>query len=97
MDSIYLGTYVKIAAAVYIVLLLVVAFLAQRVDKNGGKLGKFQVLPVGADPLPIYVACGLSVVALAAALFSTTVAYYAMWALALVVFALAVYYTVKQL
>lgn len=97
MDSIYLGTYVKIAAAVYIVLLLVVAFLAQRVDKNGGKLGKFQVLPAGADPLPIYVACGLSVVALAAALFSTTVAYYAMWALALVVFALAVYYTVKQL
>ena len=33
----------------------------------------------------------------AAALVSTTVAYYVMWVLAIVVFALAVYYTVKQL
>ena len=97
MDSIYLGTYVKIAAAAYIVVLLAAALLAQRAAKNGGKLGRFQVLPTASDPTPIYVACGLSVVALAAALFSTTVAYYAMWALALVVFALAVYYTVKQL
>ena len=39
----------------------------------------------------------LTVVALAIALFSSTIAYYAMWALAIVVFALAVYYTVKQL
>ena len=30
-------------------------------------------------------------------LFSAAVAYYAMWALGIVVFALAVYYTVKQL
>ena len=32
-----------------------------------------------------------------AALFSTAIAYYTMWILAIVVFALAVYYTVKQL
>ena len=31
------------------------------------------------------------------ALISASVAYYAMWTLAIVVFALAVYYTVKQL
>ena len=67
------------------------------VFKNGGKLGNLQVLTAGADPMPIYAACGLSVVALAIALFSSTIAYYAMWALAIVVFALAVYYTVKQL
>ena len=66
-------------------------------DLNGGKLGGLQVLTAGADPMPIYAACGLSVVALAIALFSSTIAYYAMWALAIVVFALAVYYTVKQL
>ena len=54
-------------------------------------------MTAGADPMPIYAACGLSVVALAIALFSSTIAYYAMWALAIVVFALAVYYTVKQL
>ena len=35
--------------------------------------------------------------ALIVALVSVTAAYYAMWVLALLVFALAVYYTVKQL
>ena len=35
--------------------------------------------------------------AVAAALVSLNIAYYAMWILAVVVFALAVYYTVKQL
>ena len=96
LDSIFLGTYVRIAAVVYIVVLIVAAFLTNKADKNGGKLGNLQVLTAGADPMPIYAACGLSVVALAIALFSSTIAYYAMWALAIVVFALAVYYTVKQ-
>lgn len=91
LDSIFLGTYVRIAAVVYIVVLIVAAFLTNKADKNGGKLGNLQVLTAGADPMPIYAACGLSVVALAIALFSSTIAYYAMWALAIVVFALAVY------
>ena len=56
-----------------------------------------KLLPVKADPLPVFVACVLSIVAVAIALVNTTIAYYAMWALAAVVFALAVYYTVKQL
>ena len=85
LDSIFLGTYVRIAAVVYIVVLIVAAFLTNKADKNGGKLGNLQVLTAGADPMPIYAACGLSVVALAIALFSSTIAYYAMWALAIVV------------
>ena len=97
LDSIFLGTYVRIAAVVYIVVLIVAAFLTNKADKNGGKLGNLQVLTAGADPMPIYAACGLSVVALAIALFSSTIAYYAMWALAIGVFARAVYYTGKQL
>lgn len=90
LDSVYLGTYTKIAAAAYIIVLAVIIYLT----KNG-KLGK--LLPAKADPLPIYVACGLSIAAMAVALISTTVAYYAMWVLGMVVFGLAVYYTVKQL
>ena len=97
LNSIYLGTYVRIAAVVYLVALIVAAFLASKASKNGGRLGSLQVFPPDADPLPIYLACILSVVALAIALFSTAIAYYAMWVLAIVVFALAVYYTVKQL
>lgn len=83
-------TLVKAAAVVYILILLAVALLVKQ-----KKLSK--LLPAHADPLPVYVACGLSVVAVAVALISSTIAYYAMWVLAAVVFGLAVYYTVKQL
>ena len=90
LTSIYLGTIVKVAVVALIVVLIVIAVLAKQ-----GKLTK--LLSAKSQPTPVYVACGLSVVALAASLLSTVVAYYAMWALAIVVFGLAVYYTVKQL
>ena len=92
-----LGTLALAGAVVYLVLLAVAAFLTRKADHSGGLVGKIRVLPATADALPIYVACGLSFLAVVVALFSSTVAYYAMWALALVVFVLAVYYTVKQL
>ena len=97
LSSIYMGTYVKIAAVLYIALLVVVAFLTRQASRQKGRLGQLQVLPANADPAPIYVACILSAVAMISALVNMVVAYYAMWALAIVVFALAVYYTVKQL
>ena len=53
--------------------------------------------PPVRTPCPCIWPAALSIAALAVALFSSVVAYYAMWALAIVVFALAVYYTVKQL
>lgn len=90
LSSMYLGTYVKIVAVVYILVLAAAVLLTKL-----GKLGK--LLPAKASLLPVYVACGLSAAAVLAALFSTALAYYAMWILAIVVFALAVYYTVKQL
>ena len=89
--SIYVGTLVKAAAIIYIVVLLALILLVKK------KKLPAQLFPAKADPQPVYVSCGLSVAALAAALVNTTIAYYAMWALAAVVFALAVYYTVKQL
>lgn len=97
LSSIYLGSFVRAIAVIYIVVLAVIAFLTHRIDQHNGKLGKLQVLPAEADPLPVYVACGLSAVAMVCALISVSAAYYAMWTLAIVVFALAVYYTVKQL
>ena len=86
----YVGTTVKICVVIYLVLLAVLAVLT----KNG-KLNK--LLPPKADKLPVYAACGLSALALLASLLGGGISYYAMWALAAVVFALAVYYTVKQL
>lgn len=97
LNSMYLGTTVKVISVIYIILLAAMAVMAHQADKNDGRLGKLRILPSDADPLPIYVACGLSIIAMLAALVSTTVAYYAIWGLAIVAFALAVYYTVKQL
>lgn len=89
-SSQFIGIYVKAVSVIYLLLTVAVALLV--------KLGKLRkLLPANADTLPVYVACGLSVVAIAAALVSATAAYYVMWCLAIVVFALAVYYTVKQL
>jgi len=88
--SMYTGIYVKALTAIFILILVAIALLAKQ-----KKLGK--LLPANADLMPVYAACIISVIALLAAIFSPVIAYYAMWALAIVVFGLAVYYTVKQL
>ncbi|MCI8398914.1 MAG: hypothetical protein HFF90_05885 [Oscillibacter sp.] len=85
-----LGTPMRICAVLFLAALALLAWLTKK-----EKLGF--LLPPNADPLPIYLACGLSVAGVVIALLSATVAYYAMWALAIIVFALAVYYTVKLL
>nr|WP_325205575.1 hypothetical protein [uncultured Oscillibacter sp.] len=85
-----LGLPVKALAVVYVLLLGGLCWLAK--NKKLEKL-----LPADADLMPIYAAAGLSAAAVVLGLFSAAVAYYAMWALGIVVFALAVYYTVKQL
>ncbi|MDD3346844.1 hypothetical protein [Oscillibacter sp.] len=97
ISNIYLGGYVKLGAVVYLVALAAVVLLARKADRSGGKLGKVQFLSPETDALPIYVACGLSAAGVVTVLISSMISYYAMWILAGVVFALAVYYTVKQL
>lgn len=89
-NNLTMGVTVKVLSVVYVLLLAGLCWLAK--NKKLGKL-----LPPDADLLPIYAATGLSAAAVVLALFSASVAYYAMWALGIVVFALAVYYTVKQL
>jgi hypothetical protein len=83
------GAALKLLGAGYILLLVAIAVIV--------KQKKFPLLNPSADPLPVYIGSGLCAVAVLVALFSTTLAYYAIWALAAVVFALAVYYTGKQL
>ena len=97
LSNLYLGSSVKVFVVVYVVLLVLAVIAARKAGKNGGMLGSFRLLPADADLLPIYAACGLSAAAMLSALISITVAYYAIWVLALLAFALAVYYTVKQL
>lgn len=89
VNHVALGTALKLLGLGYILLLAAIVYLVTK--KN------FPLLQASDDPMPVYVGTGLSVVTVAAALFSASMAYYAMWILAAVVFALAVYYTVKQL
>ncbi len=90
LPDVSMGTFVMIGALVYVALLGGIAWLAKK-DKLTA------LLPATADTLPVYAACGLSAVGVLSALVSTTVAYYAIWCLAVVIFAVAVYYTVKML
>ena len=84
-------------AVVYLAVMAAAAFLFWKADKAGGMLGKLRLLPAGADAMPVYAACGVSLAAVALSLISSTVAYYAIWVVGMVIFALAVYYTVRQL
>lgn len=89
-NNLTMGIPVKVLSVVYVILLAGLCYLAK--NKKLGRL-----LPADADLMPIYAATGLSAAAVVLSLFSAAVAYYAMWALGIVVFALAVYYTVRQL
>ena len=87
INSIYTGTYVKIGMVALIAAVIVVAVLV----KQGKLISEKAGFPA------VYAACGLSVAALALSLLGPVIAYYIMWVLAIVVFGLAVYYTIKQL
>lgn len=90
IGSAALGMPVRVIAVIYLLAVAALVWLTRQ-----GKLGR--LLSPGADPLPIYIAGGLSALAILAALFSAAAAYYAMWCLGVVVFDLAVYYTVRML
>lgn len=91
-----LSVYAK-AIAVVVILVLVAAALALRTASASGKVGKYQIFPGKFDPRTLYAICAVGAVALATVLISPVVSYYAMLALAALIFALAVFYTVKQL
>jgi hypothetical protein len=69
----------------------------RKAQKTGGTVKEVRILPENADYQPIWLAAGVSVALLAVGLVSVTLAYYALWAAALLIFAMAVYYTVQQL
>lgn len=87
-----------IVGAVVVMVVLVALLLALRkAEKSAGRLGNLQLLPAGASYSFVYASITATVVSIALGLLSATLAYYLMWALVLCIFALVVYYTVKQL
>ncbi|MBU5626025.1 hypothetical protein KQI82_03600 [Oscillibacter sp. MSJ-2] len=88
---------VKIAVCVLIAVLALIVVLVRMAEKNGGRLKDIRLFAKETDYLPVYGSIGLSAASLAVTLIVNSAAYYAMWLLGAVLFALAVYYTVKQL
>lgn len=91
------NTLVLIGAVLFLLVLAAVAFFARKLDAEKGMWKGRRLVPANFDPLAIYVACGASAAATVAAFFSSAAAYYAIWILAVAIFALAVYYTIRQL
>jgi hypothetical protein len=90
-------TRVVIGACVFVALAVLVALVVYRAERAGGVLRGRRILPAAADCLVIYLSCGLAAVVTVLGLLSAAAAYYAIWVVAILGFALAGYYTVKQL
>ena len=84
----------SICAAVAVVLLLVIACAAQRGD---GCIGSVRIFPSGAGYKMLCVVLAVCLAAIIVALFVGSIAYYGVWGLSVLLFILAVYYTVKML
>ena len=84
-------------AVVFLLCLAVLASLTAKLRRSGGRLGKLRLLGESFDALPIYAACGVAAATTAAALVSAAAAYYCMYGVAVLLFALAVYYAIRQL
>lgn len=97
VNNIFWRSYVIAGACVYLVLLAAVALTARKLERADGMMGTIRVLPENADCTILLATCGLSAAATVVSLFSAAAAYYALWVLGIVIFVLAVFYTVKEL
>ncbi len=83
-----MGTVLALTAAAVVLLVLL--------QRGKGALGKRRVLPKKANYLPLYIAAGVTVAALPAAmLLGQTAAYAAIFAVVAWLFGAAIYYTVR--
>ncbi|MBE6962424.1 MAG: hypothetical protein E7445_08225 [Ruminococcaceae bacterium] len=88
---------VRVLAALWLVLSAAAVVFVKKLCAAGGKFRDTQLLAESADYPLLYAAIGISALLVLAGMFTPVLAYYAMWAAAVVIFAIAVYYTVQQL
>lgn len=73
-------------------------FLAWKLSQSNGRWKNHQIFPAKTSYMPTYLTAALTALTLVAALvFGSTVAYYAIFALVTWLFCLAVYYTVRMM
>ena len=88
---------VLVGAVIFLICLAVLALLTAKLAKSRGMLRKLRLLGENFDTMPIYAACGVSAVTTVLALVSSVAAYYCIYIVAVLLFALAVYYAIRQL
>ena len=88
---------VRVLAVAWLVLSAAAAVFVKKLRAADGKFRDTQLLPESADYLLLYAAIGISAALVLAGMLTPVLAYYAMWAAAVAIFAIAVYYTVQQL
>lgn len=84
----------SVCAALVIAALAVIAYLAQRSE---GCIGSVRIFQSGASYKMLYLVLVICLAAIVAAMFVGSIAYYGVWGLSVLLFILAVYYTVKML
>ncbi len=90
-------TAVRVLAVFWLALSAAAAVFVKKLHDANGKFRDTRLLPESADYLLLYAAIGISATLVLAGMFTPVLAYYAMWAAAVAIFAIAVYYTVQQL
>ena len=93
------STLVRVLAVLAILVLAACAFVSFRLQKQGGALraGGKKLLADSANYRLFYAVLALCAAAILIGLFAAGAAFYGIWALAVALFALAVYYTVKMM
>lgn len=97
LGNIYWHGKVLAGAVAFLVCLATLAGLTRYLSGKRGLLGRYRLLPEGFDALPIYAACGIAAATTVLTLVSTAAAYYCFYGVAVLLFALAVYYAIRQL
>lgn len=84
-------------AACVVLALIIAVWKAQKSDGRLEKFGGLRIVSSGADYRLIYAVLAVCAAVIIAALLASAIAYYALWALAIGTFLLAVYYTIKMM
>ena len=92
-----LGTCVTAGSIALIAVLAVVALLVRKIQKNEGKLGRWQLFAADADWRVTYLAAAVSAVLILLSLILPGIGYYLVWAAVLALFAEIAYYTSKMM
>ena len=90
-------TVVRVLGVIWLAAAAAAALFVKKLGAADGKFRNTQLLSESADYLLLYAAVGISAALVLAGMLSPVLAYYAMWAAAVAIFAVAVYYTVQQL